>query len=248
MTNEKTPEMMLPTIEETPELPTFFKSSHFTEREMFKLKAKFHAKKLNVMKEVSRVPKNGWNNFHKYAYTTESDLTESIRPLLYENSLAFDCEITDSAKGGNDITEVTMAMTLTDVETGYSETKLFKAEGQDKGDKGYYKAFTGAVKYFLMKTFLIPTGDDPELTEDNKYQTPSGSSNTKPPKATDKQIGAVNGKVAELVKLGKKKNDIIAILNNKCGDFESIETMSKSVAMKSIDYLNQWIENAKGNK
>ena len=34
--------------------------------------------------------------------------------------------------------------------------------GDDGADKGLYKAYTGAVKYFLMKTFLIPTGDDPE--------------------------------------------------------------------------------------
>jgi hypothetical protein len=29
-------------------------------------------------------------------------------------------------------------------------------------DKGVYKALTGSEKYFLMKAFLIPTGDDPE--------------------------------------------------------------------------------------
>jgi hypothetical protein len=38
--------------------------------------------------------------------------------------------------------------------------------GVDPGDKGGYKAITGAEKYFLMKTFLIPTGDDPEVTTD----------------------------------------------------------------------------------
>jgi hypothetical protein len=34
--------------------------------------------------------------------------------------------------------------------------------GDDTGDKGYYKAETGAVKYFLMKTFMVATGNDPE--------------------------------------------------------------------------------------
>lgn len=38
-------------------------------------------------------------------------------------------------------------------------------EGMDTGDKAIYKAITGAQKYVLMKTFLIPTGDDPELEE-----------------------------------------------------------------------------------
>ena len=33
-------------------------------------------------------------------------------------------------------------------------------QGEDAGDKGANKALTAAVKYILMKTFLIPTGED----------------------------------------------------------------------------------------
>lgn len=35
-------------------------------------------------------------------------------------------------------------------------------EGRDRGDKAPYKALTGALKYALIQTFLIATGDDPE--------------------------------------------------------------------------------------
>jgi hypothetical protein len=35
-------------------------------------------------------------------------------------------------------------------------------EGRDSGDKAPYKALTGALKYALIQTFLIATGDDPE--------------------------------------------------------------------------------------
>ncbi len=35
------------------------------------------------------------------------------------------------------------------------------------GDKGTYKAITGATKYALMKTFLLETGDDPEVASDH---------------------------------------------------------------------------------
>ena len=34
------------------------------------------------------------------------------------------------------------------------------------GDKGIYKAITGANKYALLKTFLLETGDDPEEVSD----------------------------------------------------------------------------------
>jgi hypothetical protein len=37
--------------------------------------------------------------------------------------------------------------------------------GEDNSDKGTYKGITGGLKYILMKTFLIYTGDDPENAE-----------------------------------------------------------------------------------
>src|SRR5262249_31856915 len=35
-------------------------------------------------------------------------------------------------------------------------------EGLDGGDKAPYKAMTGALKYALLQSFLLATGDDPE--------------------------------------------------------------------------------------
>ncbi len=35
-------------------------------------------------------------------------------------------------------------------------------QGLDAGDKAPYKAMTGALKYALLQSFLLATGDDPE--------------------------------------------------------------------------------------
>ena len=35
-------------------------------------------------------------------------------------------------------------------------------QGIDAGDKAPYKAMTGALKYALLQSFLLATGDDPE--------------------------------------------------------------------------------------
>jgi len=43
-------------------------------------------------------------------------------------------------------------------------------QGADKGDKGVYKAITGAKKYFIANLFLIPTDDDPEGNDDYEKQ------------------------------------------------------------------------------
>lgn len=127
-------------------------------------KKTIYAKIAKVMSQVERVPKNGYNNFHKYEYATESDLTEAIRPILQEAGLAFFSTVIEQERDG-EFTKAKMEFTLADVETGETLTSTYWGEGQDKGDKGLYKAYTGAVKYFLMKTFLIPTGDDPEQDE-----------------------------------------------------------------------------------
>src|SRR4029079_18402967 len=39
-----------------------------------------------------------------------------------------------------------------------TDTRYWPGYGDDAGDKGVYKALTGAEKYLLMKTFLVSTG------------------------------------------------------------------------------------------
>ena len=139
-----------------------------------------------VTAAVSRIPKNGFNSFHRYKYATESDITDGLRELLTANGLAFlppsvlAYERTSTQKKdgspGDDLTRVQMQFELGCADTGEVYSSIMWGEGQDSGDKGFYKAYTGAVKYFLMKTFLIATGDDPEqdpqprATETATYQ------------------------------------------------------------------------------
>ncbi len=135
-------------------------------------RATLYRKIATVTAAVSRIPKNGRNSFHNYNYATESDITDGLRDLLSEHGLAFlppsviSWERSDTVKKngerGDDLTRVQLQFGLACTDTGEVFSAFFWGEGQDGGDKGFYKAYTGAVKYFLMKTFLIATGDDPE--------------------------------------------------------------------------------------
>lgn len=121
----------------------------------------------SVMSKVDRIPKNGFNSFHKYNYATEADITEAVRGILATEGIAFLPSVIEWERGeadgkGNCLTRVAVRFTLADTETGHTVESVFWGEGQDNMDKGFYKAYTGAVKYFLLKTLLIPTGDDPE--------------------------------------------------------------------------------------
>ena len=88
---------------------------------------------------------------------------------------------------------------LTDIDTGFYEETVITGEGIDKGDKAGYKAYTGALKYYLANTFMVATGDDPEK------DSPSHTMNTKEEKkATDKQVEVLR-KIAE--SQGKEFNE-----------------------------------------
>jgi hypothetical protein len=48
-----------------------------------------------------------------------------------------------------------------DARSGEELTVRVAGEGADAGDKAPYKAMTGALKYALLQSFLLATGDDP---------------------------------------------------------------------------------------
>lgn len=152
---------------QTPELPTAWKP--FTPAAE-PAKKSLVAKLAEVMAAVGRVPKHGRNDFHGYDYATEADIAECIRQELAKRSVMLipailEQQRTAVGEKGSVLTTLVMEMEFLDGETGESIKKPWLGYGSDKDDKGGYKAMTGAEKYFLLKTFLIPTGDDPERDE-----------------------------------------------------------------------------------
>lgn len=121
-------------------------------------------KLVKVMNETKRVAKNGRNDFHKYDYVTEADILEAVRENLVNNNVFIFTSVVQTQKEG-DMTSVMTLHTLVDGDSGESMEVRGMGQGQDKGDKGSNKAITSAMKYMLMKMFLIPTGDDVEASD-----------------------------------------------------------------------------------
>lgn len=134
-----------------------------------------------VMAAVERVPKNGFNKFQNYAYATEADVADCIRKefasrhIMLFPSVIKQSRILIPPSDKNYISEIEVEWTFVDGDTGESRTQMIPGSGMDTGDKGLYKALTGSEKYLLMKTFLIPTGDDPEA--DSKAEFEQGKAN-----------------------------------------------------------------------
>lgn len=127
-------------------------------------------KLVEVMKQVKYIQKTGFNDFHRYHYATEADVNEKVREVLAEHNVVMIPNVKShsvrehtNAKGKTEyIVTMEVEFTFIDGDTGEKISFTTYGEGQDAGDKGTYKAFTGAQKYALMKAFMIPTGDDPE--------------------------------------------------------------------------------------
>lgn len=133
------------------------------------------AKLAEVMAAVRSVPKRGRNEFHKYDYAMEADIVAAIRQELAARKVMLLPSCIGSQRipigdKGQALTEIEMTFTFYDGESDEALTCTWRGAGADKEDKGLYKAMTGAEKYFLLKTFLIPTGDDPELDEPQPRQ------------------------------------------------------------------------------
>lgn len=151
-----------------------------------------------VLADVHRVPKNGRNDFHKYDYVYEADLVDHIRDKLAEHGIAIFPsvaahsveEMQDNRNRTSFLTTVTLDVTLIDGESGDMLTTTWVGQGMDSGDKGYYKAYTGAIKYFLLKTFLISTGDDPELDEPSEPVQRARPHTSAKPKSTEQPAPA----------------------------------------------------------
>ena len=130
------------------------------------MERKLAAKLAKIMGEVRNVEKNGTNSFHGYRYAMEQDMLVAVREKLALANIfvltgVSSVEVKDTAKDGF-LTTIRTVHTFVDGETGEELEASSAGQGTDKGDKGIYKAITGATKYFISKNFLIPTGDDPE--------------------------------------------------------------------------------------
>ena len=155
------------------------------------LNAKLQAKKNALRKDLKSkgiLKKGGQNDYDHYSYFSEAQYKELFTELFSKNNLELKfSEIeynTFEGPGKNCNGRMTrLEFTLIDVETGFFESTVITGEGMDKGDKAGYKAYTGAVKYYLADTFLVATGDDAEK------ESPEENMNTKSErKASPKQI------------------------------------------------------------
>ena len=122
-----------------------------------------------VRRRIGYIQKRGHNERFNYSYVTAADIAGSVGDILAELGVVVIPRLEDisyeSAVGRGEATRmarVVMAYTFADVDSGEEIIAKVAGQGLDPGDKAPYKAMTGALKYALLQSFLLATGDDPE--------------------------------------------------------------------------------------
>jgi hypothetical protein len=135
-----------------------------------------------VRRRIGYVQKRGHNERFNYSYVTAADIAGSIGDILAELGVVVIPRLEDisyeSAVGRGEairMARVVMAYTFADVDSGEEVIAKVAGQGLDPGDKAPYKAMTGALKYALLQSFLLATGDDPEDERVDARFTPPSS-------------------------------------------------------------------------
>lgn len=149
-------------------------------KEWLALNAKLQQKKNALRKELRDrgvLKREAKNDFDHYTYFSEAQYKMLFTELF--SKFGLELKFTELEYNTFDGSEKQangrmpkIEFTLFDTETGFYEVTAITGEGIDKGDKAGYKAYTGALKYYLADTFMVATGDDPEKeSPDHKMNT-----------------------------------------------------------------------------
>ena len=151
------------------------------EKQVVDPKVALLAKLSKIMEATGYLQKDKKNKFDGYMYLSEQKIKEHFSDLLVEHKVMFlpketrvvrsEATTTNTGKPSR-LTEVESFYAFVDVETGYEINGMISGQGEDRSDKGIYKAMTGALKYVFINTFLVPAGDDPENDDDQKPEKP----------------------------------------------------------------------------
>lgn len=201
------------------------------------------SKLVEVMKQVKYIEKKGYNEFNRYKYATESDVAEKVREVLADQNVIMLPDIVEHStrehinrKGNTEyIATVKVKFTFIDGDTGEQLVIHSIGEGQDAGDKAVYKAITGAQKYALMKSFMIPTGDDPEADSGVDERN---NDEPQPKLLSPKQLGLIKTLVKKIA-IAKQKQDEEVYEALKIND---ITKLTSQQASEVIQKLNKWVD------
>jgi hypothetical protein len=158
-----------------------------------------------IIKDLPAVQKEGRNPHFGYNYTKEGQIMALLGPRLASSGILVTTSVETmqphygAAKEGSYVSVTTLHKFI-DTETGAFIEVRGAGVGWDSGDKGVYKAVTGAFKQIFMKNFWITDETDPEdetkKPEANTGKASSNGGQHRPTTAYEERTGEGDHNVA----------------------------------------------------
>ena len=199
--------------------------------------ANIYQKINEVMKNIEYLTKDDKVEFGstKYKAISEEKVTTAVRDQLVKQGIVIvtveqqseNKELIRTEKSVNMLTSVHVKYRIQNIDdvNDFIEVES-NGTGVDTQDKGVGKAMTYAYKYMLLRTFAIPTGEDPDKISSAE---------------TDKKIeNEVNNTIINKTKLDALNS---SIENHKIPDIEVEQVLlkynySSTSEIKMKDYMN----------
>lgn len=131
-----------------------------------------HQRLAEVMGKVTYIQKEKKQGM-RYSIVSHDAVTAKVRTPLLEAGIIYYPIRCETQQIGNR-TEARMTIRFINIDdvSEFIDVETF-GYGLDDQDKGPGKAMSYAVKYALLKTLGLETGDDPDLDQDTSYRDPS---------------------------------------------------------------------------
>ena len=213
------------------------------EQPKLNLYQKIHA----VMQDVEYLQKDDAIKFGNTSYKaiSEEKVTSTVRASLLKYGLVImPVEQTHSREGT--LSTVDTKYKIVDIDSGNYEIIVSSGTGADTQDKGVGKAMTYSYKYLLLRTFAIPTGEDPDKVSSAELDTKEGKTEKKPNSsgngggklASDKQLNLVNSLLKKKVNEKWSFEALYAALKSQLETDLEMENWTISHASKAIEILS----------
>lgn len=203
-----------------------------------------YEKMLEVMKAIEYLQKDDAVAFGTTMYKaiSEEKVTSTVRAEFIKQGLVVYPTKQEVGKEGN-ITSVNTEYVLVNTENPEEKIVLASSgQGADTQDKGVGKAMTYAYKYMLLRTFAIPTGEDPD-----KISSAELDAMEKNAKESKKYKAGVEGKKQKLKELLEETNsDVPKFLEWCTSKFERGITSVDAMYDLELDEAIKTVQAKKG--
>ena len=200
-----------------------------------------------VMKEVEYIQKGDKKVNNQYTYVSHDQVTGRLHKPCAENGIVV-ISTMDSHEIQNTMTVCTVTTKFVNSDNPEDHTSVTSVGyGIDRGDKGAGKAMSYAIKYNLLKAFMLETGDDPDHDQSvirdttSKQSTPKQSKDSVPKNNKLEVIKEYLQGFTPREKLMEEKNRLVTKIFDEQSDIPN--SASTDEAKEHIDRLNAKLVN-----